>query len=381
VDALAGILGKGRKRSSELEVVVSSHFVRYVLVPWSENLVRDAERLAFARLAFRDVYGNLVDHWEICLDDQPAGHPALACAIDRELLAAIRDVAIASGVRLQAVTPALSDCFNRHRRALKSREFCLANVEPGRVTFGFRVRAGWRAVRSRRMEGPAPGIVADAAQAGGVGFGRAGRRRVVPVCASRTRPRERARSRLESGVPARGRFRAGAGDGARADLDRKLVMALQEIQLDFMHPAGRASRYGPLLLVVGVVAAACRAVLPARGWPRARCARSASRGIARHGQSDAALRSPKKNPTRLRCAARYRRRNAVLQQLNVPWNELFAAVESAEGADVALLAVQPDPRSHNVVIGGVARNLPAVFAYMDRLEHTKRLARRRVVES
>jgi len=156
VDTLAGILGRGRKRPSELEVVVSSHFVRYALVAWSENLLRDAERLAFARLAFRDVYGNLVDHWEICLDDQPAGRPALACAMDRELLAAIRDVAIGSGVRLQAVTPALSDCFNRHRRMFKSREFCLANVEPGRVTFGFRGHAGWRAVRSRRMQGPLP---------------------------------------------------------------------------------------------------------------------------------------------------------------------------------------------------------------------------------
>jgi hypothetical protein len=151
VDVLAGILGRGRKRSSGLEVVVSSHFVRYVLVPWSESLVRDTERLAFARLAFRDVYGSLADQWEICLDDQPAGQPALACAIDRGLLAAIRG---ATGARLEAVTPALADCVNRHRRALKGRELCLANVEPGRVTFAFHGRAGWRAVRSRRMEGP-----------------------------------------------------------------------------------------------------------------------------------------------------------------------------------------------------------------------------------
>lgn len=154
VDVLAGILGRGRRRSSVLEVVVSSHFVRYALVPWSESLVRDAERLAFARLAFRDVHGSLVDQWEICLDDQPAGQPALACAIDRGLLAAIRGVVTSIGARLEAVTPALADCVNRHRRALKGRELCLANVEAGRVTFAFHGRAGWRAVRSRRMEGP-----------------------------------------------------------------------------------------------------------------------------------------------------------------------------------------------------------------------------------
>ncbi len=34
--------------------------------------------------------------------------------------------------------------------------------------------------------------------------------------------------------------------------------------------------------------------------------------------------------------------NAVLQLMNVPWGELFAAIESAENGNVALLAVQPD---------------------------------------
>jgi hypothetical protein len=65
--------------------------------------------------------------------------------------------------------------------------------------------------------------------------------------------------------------------------------------------------------------------------------------------------------------------NAVLQVMNVPWGELFAAIESAENADVALLAVQPDARNSTVLIGGEARNLPAIFAYMQRLERTQRL--------
>lgn len=171
VDALAGVLGREHARLSGLEVVVSSHFVRYALIPWSESLVRDAERLAFARFAFRDVYGNLVDRWDICLDDQPAGQPALACAIDRELLVAIRSAITSVDGRIVSVTPALADCVNRHRRALKGREFCLASVESGRVTFAFRARTGWLAVRSRRMEGPfqdlLPTLLKQEASAGG----------------------------------------------------------------------------------------------------------------------------------------------------------------------------------------------------------------------
>jgi hypothetical protein len=172
IDALVNLLGPDRSRSTELEVVMSSHFVRYALVPWSESLIRDAERLAFARVAFRDIYGPVVDRWEVCLDDQPAGQPVLACAMDRDLLAGLRSAAAGVGGRLEAVIPALADCINRHRRALKGRELCLANVEAGRVTFAFRGQLGWRAVRSRRMDGALsellPTLLKQEASAAGV---------------------------------------------------------------------------------------------------------------------------------------------------------------------------------------------------------------------
>jgi len=172
VDALGGMLSRARQSGASVEVVISSHFVRYVLVPWSENLVRDADRLAFARLAFREVYGALIDGWEVCLDEQPAGQPAFASAIDRELLAAIQNAVAHMGASLEAVVPALADCINRHRRALRKRDFCLANVEAGRLTFAFRGSGGWRAVRSRRADGPLhellPTLLKQEASASGV---------------------------------------------------------------------------------------------------------------------------------------------------------------------------------------------------------------------
>ena len=67
--------------------------------------------------------------------------------------------------------------------------------------------------------------------------------------------------------------------------------------------------------------------------------------------------------------------NAVLAQMNVPWGELFAAIESAEDGNVGAAAVQPDARSRTVLMGGEARDLPAVLAYMTRLERTRAAAR------
>jgi hypothetical protein len=172
VDALAGLLRAARSPGAGVDVVVSNHFTRYVLVPWNENLVRDGERLAFARLAFREVYGALVDGWEVCLDDQPAGQSMFGSAIDRELLGALQAAVASAGLRLDSVVPALADCINRHRRVLKNQGFCLASAEAGRVTFAFHGAAGWSAVRSRRIEGTLsevlPTLLKQEASAAGV---------------------------------------------------------------------------------------------------------------------------------------------------------------------------------------------------------------------
>jgi Tfp pilus assembly protein PilN len=149
-------------------------------------------------------------------------------------------------------------------------------------------------------------------------------------------------------------------------------MALQTIQLDFTQPTGRASRFGPLLLVLGVVALVIGLSYQkdvGREIVQREARLAELRGMANKNLPSLAAQESDTPEVR----SEVQKANAVLQQLGVPWSDLFTAVESAENADVALLAVQPDPRSRNVIVGGIARSLPAVFAYMDRLEHTKYL--------
>jgi transcriptional regulator with XRE-family HTH domain len=149
-------------------------------------------------------------------------------------------------------------------------------------------------------------------------------------------------------------------------------MAGRAIQLDFLHPTGRGSRIGPWLLIAGAVLALA-AVAYQRHLSREVVEREAQlaelRGMAT--RSAPALSEREADTPEVR--EQIKKANAVLQQMNVPWSELFAAIESAEENNVALLAVQPDPRSRTVLLGGEARNLPAVLGYMERLEHTKRL--------
>lgn len=71
--------------------------------------------------------------------------------------------------------------------------------------------------------------------------------------------------------------------------------------------------------------------------------------------------------------AEIKRANEVIDQLALPWDQLFAAVEGAAGKDVALLAIQPDKRKGEVTIGGEAKDVAAMLDYMRRLNEARQL--------
>jgi hypothetical protein len=56
--------------------------------------------------------------------------------------------------------------------------------------------------------------------------------------------------------------------------------------------------------------------------------------------------------------------------LQIPWNALFAGLETASSADVALLGIEPDARKHQLKLSAEAASRDAVFDYMQRLEAT-----------
>lgn len=63
-----------------------------------------------------------------------------------------------------------------------------------------------------------------------------------------------------------------------------------------------------------------------------------------------------------------KRANAVLSQIDLPWEALFDSVEYASSHDVALLSFQPDAASRTLRIGGEAKNMPALLDFIGTLE-------------
>jgi uncharacterized protein YgbK (DUF1537 family) len=70
-----------------------------------------------------------------------------------------------------------------------------------------------------------------------------------------------------------------------------------------------------------------------------------------------------------------RQANEVIDQLALPWDRLFRAVEGAATARVVLLGISPDGKAGTVQITGEAADPEAMFEYVQRLERQPELER------
>ncbi|GAB3660084.1 hypothetical protein [Ramlibacter alkalitolerans] len=64
----------------------------------------------------------------------------------------------------------------------------------------------------------------------------------------------------------------------------------------------------------------------------------------------------------------------LLDGARLPWDTLFTALETAEGQDVALIAIAPDAQRRQVKIHAEARNLDAMLAFQRQLQQNPALA-------
>ena len=100
------------KPGTRLNITLASEFVRYLSLPSLQIRMNAAEKLAYVAAAYQDVYGEVVNDWEIKLHDAPADETTLAAAIDKKLLAEISQIAFKHHLILNSVQPYLMRAFN-----------------------------------------------------------------------------------------------------------------------------------------------------------------------------------------------------------------------------------------------------------------------------
>jgi hypothetical protein len=136
-------------------VVLSNHFVRYILVPFDAAAGSPGEELALARFHFARVHGERANAWDVRVSAGRRGEPRLASALDAGLLDALRSRFPQRGkARLVSVQPYLMSAFNLWGREVSQHSWLLL-VEPHRACCARLDGQGrWQAVQSARGEFP-----------------------------------------------------------------------------------------------------------------------------------------------------------------------------------------------------------------------------------
>jgi hypothetical protein len=117
--------------NANVRLVISDHWARYAVVPWSAELSHDAERLAHAKLILANTYGDMIDQWTICLSECKPLVPAIVSAVPSELLQELNDVFAQRKLRLISMQPQLIVAYNSWRDRLPDSAAWFASVDDG----------------------------------------------------------------------------------------------------------------------------------------------------------------------------------------------------------------------------------------------------------
>jgi len=153
LEALETLLAGARGRGGEASVVLSSHFVRYCLVPPSDLLVTREDEVRFAQQNFVRIHGAAAEGWRVRVGAGVPGGTAVASGVERELVDALRALLARHGLRPRALQPALMALYNRVRAELPAEVCRVVALEPGMAVSAV-LAPGWRDLRSQRVAGP-----------------------------------------------------------------------------------------------------------------------------------------------------------------------------------------------------------------------------------
>lgn len=115
--AAAALLKAHSRRRAALRIVIADQFVRYMLLPWSEDVIGDKARQALALALLKNALGDKANALEVALDRPAFGKNGIAAGVDRPFLAGLRATAQAQRLRLDRLQVRLiAELAARHKQ-------------------------------------------------------------------------------------------------------------------------------------------------------------------------------------------------------------------------------------------------------------------------
>lgn len=135
-----------------VSIILSNHFVRYLVIPGSDALSNLTEEEIYAQQCFKRIYGAAAEQWHIKVDVGPSDRARLASAVDGRLLASLRTVCGETGVSLKSIQPYFIAIYNNCRTKLRESSGWFAVFEPGCLCLALLLNARWSSVRMMRVK-------------------------------------------------------------------------------------------------------------------------------------------------------------------------------------------------------------------------------------
>lgn len=131
-----------------IDIVVADTFLRYAVLPWSDELSGQQEVEALARFRLEELFGPEVAAWDLVIDRQEFGCGGLVCAIAPGLPALLEERCAARKLTLRSLVPDFMERYNRLRGRVTTTEFLYAGVSDGRCQIAYRNASGWQSMRA-----------------------------------------------------------------------------------------------------------------------------------------------------------------------------------------------------------------------------------------
>jgi len=142
-------MGGGRM---DAVVVLSNHFVRYALIPWSDQVSNDSEEQAYVRHCFSVTYNDDADNLVMRVSPNGYGAMQVASAVDQRLLDGLERVAGVCNLRLNSVQPHLMSVFNQWRRRLSGPMVWFVLAEQDKLCISLLKHGHWCSLRTMKSD-------------------------------------------------------------------------------------------------------------------------------------------------------------------------------------------------------------------------------------
>lgn len=152
ISTLEKIIQEAPWNKGNVTVILSNHFVRYLLIPWNELLLNDNEQKVYVGHLFSETYGDISENFDLRCSPEKPEMTRIASAVDHSFIQRIKEtISSAPRLTLKSIKPYLMSVYNSNSNQFINKNGWFVIQEPGRICIVARGLGQWQCIKSIRI--------------------------------------------------------------------------------------------------------------------------------------------------------------------------------------------------------------------------------------